>query len=68
MIASISGVLKNKLNNNVIIDVNGIGYNLNVPNTLMLRQALQHFGDLKKLFLQLKEFLNQHTKPPALKT
>ena len=42
--------------------------NLNVPNTLMLRQALQHFGDLKKLFLQLKEFLNQHTKPPALKT
>ena len=42
---------------------------LNVPNTLMLRTALQNFGELKKMFQQLKQFLElNEKKPPVLKT
>jgi hypothetical protein len=36
--------------------------NLNMPNTMMLKRALQNFGELKKLFSQLKVFMNQNIK------
>eukprot|EP00942_MAST-04A_sp_MAST-4A-sp1_P006587 g6587.t1 len=40
--------------------------NLNVPNTMMLRLALNNFGELKKLFVQLKQFLEINEKTPAV--
>ena len=55
MIASISGVIKSKLENNVIIDVNGIGYNLNVPNITLSK--LGQIGEITSLHtdLQIKD-------------
>ena len=55
MIASISGVLKTKLDNNVIIDVNGIGYNVNIPNILL--SQLGEIDDIVSLYtdLQIKD-------------
>ena len=41
MIATITGKLKNKLNNQVIIDVNGVGYCLHVS-----KNTLDHIGDI----------------------
>tara|TARA_B100000700_G_C14675579_1_gene682927 strand:- start:95 stop:748 length:654 start_codon:yes stop_codon:yes gene_type:complete len=35
MIASITGKLKTKLNSSIIVEVNGIGYNLNVSNKIL---------------------------------
>ena len=39
---------------------------LNVPNTLMLRLALNNFAELKKLFVQLKQFLEVNEKKAAV--
>ncbi len=41
MIATLTGKLKSKLNNQVIIDVNGVGYCLNVS-----KNTLYHIGDI----------------------
>jgi len=41
MIATLTGKLKNKLNNQVIIDVNGVGYCLYVS-----KNTLHHIGDI----------------------
>ena len=55
MIASISGILKNKLDNNVVIEVNGIGYNLNVTNITISK--IGEIGDIASLHtdLQIKD-------------
>ena len=41
MIATLTGKLKSKLNNQIIIDVNGVGYCLNVS-----KNTLDHIGDI----------------------
>ena len=41
MIATLTGKLKSKLNNQIIIDVNGVGYCLNVS-----KNTLHHIGDI----------------------
>ena len=41
MIATLTGKLKSKLNNQIIVDVNGVGYCLNVS-----KNTLDHIGDI----------------------
>ena len=46
MIATLTGKLKSKLNNQIIIDVNGIGYCLHVS-----KNTLHHIGDINELVI-----------------
>ena len=41
MIATLTGKLKSKLNNQIVIDVNGVGYCLHVS-----KNTLDHIGDI----------------------
>ena len=46
MIATLTGKLKSKLNNQIIIDVNGVGYCLNVS-----KNTLDHVGNVDELVI-----------------
>ena len=46
MISTLTGKLKIKLNNQIVIDVNGVGYCLHVS-----KNTLDHIGDIDELVI-----------------
>ncbi len=52
MIASISGLLKNKLDSSIVVEVNGIGYHLHVSNLTISK--LNEIGSEISLFTELQ--------------